>query len=328
MADRQTTSSRAAAVVRRGDDAIRPKISLIVCTRNRSARLPQFFAHLALLDFPQDAWELIIVDHASSDRTPQAIEEFAAATPISSCHVRALTDSLTGAKNIGLTHARGDILAFTDDDCYVRPDYLRALADVFAGHDVGVVGGRVVLHDPTDARLSIRDVDTPADIAPHTFVRAGAIHGANMAVRRDVARAVGGFDPLFGPGTRCMAAEDVEYVARAVWAGWGARYDPRPVVAHHHGRKPGDDAERYRGTYDYGRGAYYTKYILVPRARRVYLREWIALTRCAPRAVWRSRLKRELAGGQRYLVERLVRPQAIPQVPARLAGSTTTVPSV
>jgi glycosyltransferase involved in cell wall biosynthesis len=299
---------------------------LIVCTRNRSERLPQFFAHLAQLDFPGDDWELVIIDHASSDGTPQAIEAFAATSPMPVCHIRATTDALTGAKNIGLAHARGDILAFTDDDCYLRPDYLRALTEVFADPDVGVVGGRVVLHDPTDARLSVRDVEHPTDITPHTFVRAGTIHGANMAVRRDVVRTVGGFDPLFGPGTRCMAAEDVEYVARAVWAGWRARYDPRPVVAHHHGRKPGEDTERYRSSYDYGRGAYYTKYMMRPRARRVYLREWIVLTRRASGADRIRRLARELAGGGRYLFERLLRPRAIPHV--AIPVRSTTVPTV
>ncbi len=328
MAQSQATSSTAPAIVRHANSAARPKISLIVCTRNRSARLPQFFAHLARLDFANEDWELVIVDHASTDRTPQAIEEFAATTSIPVSHVHAVTGALTGAKNVALTHARGEILAFTDDDCYLRPDYLRALTRVFAEHDVGVVGGRVVLHDPTDARLSVRDVDTPTDIAPHTFVRAGTIHGANMAVRRDVVRAVGGFDPLFGPGTRCMAAEDVEYVARAVWAGWGARYDPRPVVAHDHGRKPGDDTERYRRSYDYGLGAYYAKYMLMPRARRVYAHAWIVLTRRAPRGARWSRLARELAGGQRYLMERVMRPRAIPQVPPAVAHSTTTVPGV
>ena len=135
-----------------------------------------------------------------------------------------------------------------------------------------------------------------------------------MAVRREVVSAIGGFDPLFGPGTRCVAAEDIEYVARAVWAGWRARYDPRPVVAHHHGRKPGEETERYRRGYDYGRGAYYTKYLLVPRARRVYLRQWFELTRRAPRSVRRGRLARELAGGHRYLLGRFMRREPVPQV--------------
>jgi glycosyltransferase involved in cell wall biosynthesis len=291
-----------------------PQVSLIVCTRNRAPRLPEFFSSLARLDFPADAWELVIVDHASSDRTPEVIDQFAAGTRIHVRHVRASTDALTGAKNIGLAHARGDILAFTDDDCYPRADYLQALSQVFAEQQAGIVGGRVVLHDPTDARLSIRDVETPTDINPATFVQAGTIHGANMAIRREVVRAVGGFDPLFGPGTRCMSAEDIEYVSRAVWAGWPARYDPRPVVAHHHGRKPGEETERYRTTYDYGRGAYYTKLLLDPRARRVYLRQWIHLTRRAPRVGRLKRLARELAGGQRYLLERTVRPKPIPLV--------------
>ena len=312
--------------VNAADRGVQPTVSMIVCTRNRASRLPGFFAHLRALDFPSDNWELIVVDHASSDSTPDAIEEFAASAPFHVCHVRAVAPALTGAKNIGLAHARGDILALTDDDCYPRSDYLQALTEVFAGHDAGVVGGRVVLHDPTDAKLSIRDVDTPTDIGPASFVRAGTIHGANMAIRREVVRAVGGFDPLFGPGTRCVAAEDIEYVARAVWAGWRARYDPRPVVAHHHGRKPGDATERYRHGYDYGRGAYYMKFVLAPRARRVYLREWFELTRHAPRAVRRSRLARELAGGRRYLFSRFMRPEPIPLFTAATARPAPPVP--
>ncbi|MGH9308087.1 MAG: glycosyltransferase, partial [Vicinamibacterales bacterium] len=208
----------------------------------------------------------------------------------------------------------GQILAFTDDDCYPRPDYLLALADVFAAHDVGVVGGRVVRHDPTDANVSIRDVDTPTSIEPGTFVRPGMVHGANLGVRREVLAAIGGFDPLLGPGAPCVAAEDIELVARAVWAGWRARYDPAPVVSHHHGRKPGEEADRVRRGYDYGRGAYYTKFLLNRRARRVYLRSWYEITRRSPRSGARQRLRRELAGGCRYLFQRMLRGPAIPRV--------------
>lgn len=325
MTTSQDAISPAGPSVASADTTPRPRISVIVCTRNRAERLPEFFAHLARLDFPESAWELVIVDHASSDQTPAAIRAFAATTPVHVCHLRAVIPALTGAKNIGLAHARGDILAFTDDDCYPRPDFLQALTEVFTTGQVGVVGGRVVLHDPADAKLSIRDVDTPTEIEPGSFVTAGLIHGANMAVRREVVRAIGGFDPLFGPGTRCVAAEDIEYVARAVWAGWRARYDPRPVVAHHHGRKPGEETERYRRGYDYGRGAYYTKYLLVPRARGVYLRQWFELTRRAPRSVRRGRLARELAGGHRYLLGRFMSREPIPQVPDTASRSAPNV---
>jgi len=282
------------------------KVSMIVCTRNRAARLPRFLTALAALERAPFGWELVIVDHASSDDTDQIIREFAASAAFFVRPLRAEGRALSAAKNQAISFARGEILAFTDDDCYPRADYLLALTGVFEAHDVGVVGGRVMRHDPTDANVSIRDRDTHEGIEPCTFVRPGTVHGANLAVRREVLAAIGGFDPLFGPGTPCLAAEDIELVARAIWAGWRGRYDPAPVVSHHHGRKPGDEADRVRRAYDYGRGAYYTKFLLNRHARRVYLRGWYELTRRAPRAVVQQRLLRELAGGRRYVAQRML----------------------
>src|SRR5215831_17621689 len=66
-----------------------PTISMIVCTRNRGVRLPEFFAHLSRIDFPERAWELVIVDHASTDDTSAVIRAFAARTPVHVCQLRA-----------------------------------------------------------------------------------------------------------------------------------------------------------------------------------------------------------------------------------------------
>src|SRR5262245_60955421 len=76
----------AAPKVESADAPTLPRISLIVCTRNRGERLPEFFAHLARLEFPPTAWELVIVDHASSDDTPAIIDAFVASTPVRVCH--------------------------------------------------------------------------------------------------------------------------------------------------------------------------------------------------------------------------------------------------
>jgi glycosyltransferase involved in cell wall biosynthesis len=295
---------------------MKPHVSLIVCTRDRAARLPDFLACIALLEPPPGDWELILVDHASTDETPRLLAAFVSGAPFRALHLRSTARALSGAKNDGLARAGGDILAFTDDDCYPRPDFLCALVDVFAEHPAGVVGGRVVLHDPTDAKFCLKDVGTPAAIQPASFVPAGAIHGANLAVRREVVAAIGGFDPMLGPGTSCPAAEDVDYIARAVWAGWSARYDPRPVVAHHHRRKPGKETEQCRQVYDYGRGAYYAKFLLESRSRSLYLRNWYGATRTTPRKTARGRLVREIAGARRYLWRRLVEPEPTPMFPA------------
>lgn len=285
------------------------KVSLIVCTRNRASRLADFFARLAVLEPPRGGCELILVDHGSADTTPAQIKTFASSASFPVQSFRVDVPGLTRAKNLALAQTQGDIIVFTDDDCYPRPDYLRAWVDVFEERRVGVAGGRVVLYDPTDARVSVKDKENAMDLAPRSFVPVGFIHGANMAVSREVVRTIGGFNPLFGPGTPCAAAEDTEYIARAVWAGWPGRYDPRPVVAHHHGRKPGRDTELYMHGYDYGRGAYYTKFVMDARARNVYLRHWYRITR-RQRA---RRLPRELVGGRRYMVQRIIHGERIPQ---------------
>jgi glycosyltransferase involved in cell wall biosynthesis len=285
----------------RTTDAPTMRVSLIVCTRNRASRLPEFLGCIASLDAPAGGWELVLVDNASTDATPIVIDQFARDASFPVQCVQAAVPGLARARNVGLAHARGDILAFTDDDCYPRQNYLTALVDVFDEGRHGFVGGRVVLHDPGDARVCVRDVTTALDIAPRSFVPAGFIHGANMAVTREVLCSVGEFDPLLGAGAPCVAGEDIDYIARAVWAGWGGRYDPRPLVAHHHGRKPGPDAEIQRRGYDYGRGAYYMKRLLDRRSRRVYLSAWYWDGRCHVRDRRIGRLLRELAGGARYV---------------------------
>jgi glycosyltransferase involved in cell wall biosynthesis len=92
-------------------------VSLIVCTRNRAARLADFVACVASLDAPPGGWELVLVDNASTDSTPLLLEQFAKSAPFSVQCVHAPLPGLSSARNAGLARARGDILAFTDDDC-------------------------------------------------------------------------------------------------------------------------------------------------------------------------------------------------------------------
>jgi glycosyltransferase involved in cell wall biosynthesis len=289
------------------------RVSLIVCTRNRATRLPDFLECISSLDAPPGGWELIIVDNGSTDGTAGLLEAFAGQAAFPVRRVYAATPGLARARNAGLAHAAGEIIAFTDDDCYPRRDFLAAIAEVFENPRVGFVGGRTELHDPTDAWTCVSHVTTPMDVLPHSFLPAGLIHGANMAVRREVVSTLGGFDPLLGPGGLCVAADDTDYIARAMWNGWSGQCDPRPVVSHHHGRKPGPAAERQRRGYDYGRGAYYVKFVLDRRSRREYLRGWWRDT--SRRPLRPARLRRELTGGARYLLARLIGHEPVPTIP-------------
>ena len=290
-------------------DASHPRVSLIICTRNRAAQLPECLAKLAQLESPPGGWELVLVDNGSSDGTRELIESFARSTPATVKYVLAPVPGLARARNAGLDAARGGILAFTDDDCYPSADYLKALVDIFDEFGPGFVGGRVLLYDPKDAPVAIKELMRPLDIPPHCYLKPGIIHGANMAVSRDVVDAIGGFDPHLGAGTRCVAGEDIDYLARAAWAGWRGRYDPRLVVAHHHGRQPGAAADAHKRGYDVGRGAYYIKFVMRSDSRNQYLGHWSRRARREAGFSTMGRRWREILGAARYVTVSLLRPE-------------------
>jgi hypothetical protein len=112
-----------------------------------------------------------------------------------------------------------------------------------------------------------------------------------------------------------MAGEDIEYLARAAWAGWAGRYDPRPVVAHHHGRKAGAAAAAQRRGYDYGRGAYLLKLSCSSSSRWTYLRRWRQQVIKDVRGRRFGRSWRELSGAVMYAMQRLLRPERPPHFP-------------
>jgi hypothetical protein len=99
------------------------------------------------------------------------------------------------------------------------------------------------------------------------------MQGANMAFRREAIAAAGGLDPELGAGTP-FPSEDVDLMAAVAWRGYSGRFDPRPVVFHHHRRKEEHRAGIMDG-YNRGRGAYYMKYILRRDTRWKYLAAWL-----------------------------------------------------
>jgi hypothetical protein len=182
----------------------------------------------------------------------------------------------------------------------VAEDYVDAVIAAFEGRpDVGVVGGRILLFDPADARVTICERDYPLEIAPYSFVVAGDMKGANLAFRREALEAAGGFDPELGAGTR-FPCEDTVAIAAVLWAGFKGRYDPRPLVQHHHRRRL-PDVPRLMTGYDRGRGAYYAKFLLRPDTRRAYVAGWLSEVRNHLDGRHLARFLRELRAAAAYL---------------------------
>ncbi len=276
-------------------------VSLIICTRDRSEKLVRCLK--AIRDIRSDRkWELIVVDNASaSNATASIVADFAATAPFPVTYVSEPRPGLANGHNAGLKAARGEILAFMDDDCYADPSYIIQVCAAFDGDpDLGYVSGRIMLYDPSDHPLTINESLTPREFPPRWYVQPSDIQGANMAFRRSVLVAIGGFDPLFGPGS-LFNAEDIDAAARASAMGWKGRYCPDIVVSHHHGRKESDAIRTWK-SYAIGRGAYDMKLLMNGEfwwfARSIYgLRRRYKL---APRIVlW------EQAGKVKYAYARL-----------------------
>ena len=237
------------------------KISVIICTRNRvdglARTLNSFSDSAKSWDLP---WELIIVDNGSTDQTQKIISEFSGLTNFP---VRALfvpNPGVSSAKNQGIRQARGEILAFTDDDCLTTSSWLPAICKVFdKDPDVGVVGGRTELWDPTlfphCVRTSSVEQEYRWPAGPEFLV------GNNLAFPASVLKKIGFFDVDLGPGTRVYGAEDSDIVYRVLKAGYLGKYVPEACLYHDH-RRTIDELKPIRRNYAVGNGAFLMKHIL------------------------------------------------------------------
>jgi glycosyltransferase involved in cell wall biosynthesis len=281
------------------------RLSLVMNTRDRGSVLGQCLAALGRLRC-REPWELVLVDNGSSDETPRLLAAFRDAAP---APCRVLEERRRGsscAKNTGWRAARGAIVCFTDDDCYPAPDYLDRMLDAFAEPAVGFVAGRLLLYDPSDLPTGIKPETSPREYPPGFAFPPGELHGANFAFRREVLERIDGFDELTGAGTP-WPFEDVDAVMRASLFGFAGRYDPRPVVYHHHRRRDRQALQAVEHGYARGRGAYFVKYLALARRgpRLDLLKRWVGCIRYHG-VGW---LPVELRAGLGYLLTRVSQPQ-------------------
>ncbi len=121
-------------------------ISVLICTRNRADSLRQTLDSLFCRNNPQlPEWEAVVVDNDSDDHTAQVCRDFRERFP---GHFRFLVEKKPGksnALNTAIAAARGDILAFTDDDVLCAPGYLQGIRTVFDRYPADGVQGRILL---------------------------------------------------------------------------------------------------------------------------------------------------------------------------------------
>jgi glycosyltransferase involved in cell wall biosynthesis len=286
-------------------------ISLLLCTRNRCAGLDATLASIAraVAAAPGLAVEAVIVDNGSTDATSARLAAWRAAQSFPVTLLHEPRAGLSRARNRGLAAVRGRIVAMTDDDCVLHADYLARLATCFAELDgPAIVGGRILPGDPTDLPVTVKLEDHPMIAEPSGFP-GGFVMGANLAFTAGLIARIGTFDERFGAGAPFVAAEDTDFLFRALGLGIPVRYDPRFIVDHHHGRRDETTVARLLAGYSFGDGALYAKHWRDPRVRRAIVQDlrdlWLDVVDPVPpcggiRRFYLFRLRHKLAGLRAY----------------------------
>ena len=216
-------------------------VSVNICTYNRCGMLSEALESVLAQEIHDGGrYEVIVVDNNSTDETRQVVESFVARGHENLRYVFEGRQGLSYARNAAVSAARSPILAFTDDDVRVKPDWVATIKRMLDNHpEVDCVGGKVLPHwtfappswltSEQWAPLALVDYgDQPF------YVNAGhqlCLITANMAIRRDALERIGGFQPaLQRIQNRVGSMEDHELLVRLWKTDRQGLYTPELVV--------------------------------------------------------------------------------------------------
>lgn len=206
----------------------KPFVSVIVPVHNRPIEIKACLDSLMQIDYPADRYEVIVVDDASSDSTPQVIHSY-------DVRLIPLKENKKAAfcRNLGAEHAEGDILAFIDSDCTADPSWLNRLVPSFNDDAVGIVGGSIDSYFTTSSLDRYEQVKSSLIIGnrikrSRDEDRTFYVPSCNLLIRKSLFLAVGGFD------RNLVVGEDVDLCWRVQDKGHKIEFRPDGVIFHRH----------------------------------------------------------------------------------------------
>ena len=200
-----------------------PKVSVVVCAYNAADTIDGCLASLGALTYPD--FEVIVVNDGSRDDTGARARRYPGVRVIDIPN-----GGLSAARNLGLAEAIGAIVAYTDADVRVDPDWLTYLVQpMLTSAFVGSGGPNVVPpDDPFVAQCVARAPGGPTHVLLDDR-EAEHVPGCNMAFRRDALAGIGGFNPVY-----LRAGDDVDVCWRLQAKGFKIGFAPSALVWHHH----------------------------------------------------------------------------------------------
>jgi O-antigen biosynthesis protein len=220
-----------------------PLVTVAVCTRDRPEDLKLCLAAISKLDYPN--LDILVVDNApQTDATRTLVETCYPAVR----YVYEPRPGLNWARNRAFLAAKGEIIAYTDDDVIVDRGWVKGLALTFKNPEVMAVTGLVVPYElETNAQVHFEfNGGFGRGFEQHWYRKNGAKlcwqslgagqfgTGANMAYRRSLFQVIGAFDPALDVGTVTNGGGDLEMFFRVLQEGYTLVYEPNALVRHRH----------------------------------------------------------------------------------------------
>ncbi len=233
-------------------------ISVVVPTRNRPEHAVACARALLKCRGLRD---VLFVDQSDDRATEDGLK--ALAEPRIR-HFRSNLRGATNGRNVGIDRTTGNIIAFTDDDCRVEPDWLARIYEIFrADGEAAVVCGRVRLPDELRAHGFAIEFEGTVREYHHRFPPPDGDWGitANLAARREVFERLGQFDPFLGPGAPLLCGEEPDLLFRVLRAGMKVVNANEVEVAHLGIRAFGRESSQLWHTYGVGTAAALFKHV-------------------------------------------------------------------
>jgi len=234
-----------------------PKVSVTVPTRGRPEHVRECVAGILACTGPP--FEVIVVDQSDDRLSKEALAPLLSDKRLR--YLRSETRGVCAARNQGIAASRGEILACTDDDCRVSPEWLERLCEAFERRpEAAVLCGRVAV--PEELIRNGYAVSYPAEIGELTIEsmhRGSFPLTANLALRRETATRVGPFDEALGAGGPLRSGGEPDFLLRVLRSGLRIFDAPEAQVVHL-GIRTGRARDKLMRKYVFGTGAAMAKH--------------------------------------------------------------------